>query len=425
MSKKSQSVLVVGFNTRPLAYSLNKAGYKVYAVDFFGDEDLYPYVEDSLIVINELNTNYKELKEKYSHYLVEYSLKMIEKYKKLDFLIIGSGLDDEYEGREKIIKNCEGTACLVNEMEPFRQARDILSIYELLKSKDYRIPETFPSEGHMSLITSTCRPRTQETYILKKKRGAGGTSVFRLDNTEDFITQLKKFQISVFEPHDWIIQEYIKGIPISCTTISNETECEIISINLQIIGEKSPYPLNPPKEFMYCGNSVPADLSEKENEIISEISKFLVQVLKLKGINGFDFVLGNKDRYPYLMEINPRIPGSIRASEESLSLNLMELYIDSFDPNKWNQIKRKLNTLITNFYVTKLIYFAPKYIPPILLEKINSLENVHDKTVIKKGVLKGEPVCTILSKGETLLESEFRARNIVTKISLIIKKRVN
>jgi len=56
MADKSISILVVGFNTRPLAYSLNEAGYDVYAVDFFGDLDLYPYVKDSIIIIKTLNT---------------------------------------------------------------------------------------------------------------------------------------------------------------------------------------------------------------------------------------------------------------------------------------------------------------------------------------------------------------------------------
>ena len=54
MADESNSVLVVGFNTRPIVYSLNKAGYSVYAVDFFGDLDLYPYVDDSIIVMKEL-----------------------------------------------------------------------------------------------------------------------------------------------------------------------------------------------------------------------------------------------------------------------------------------------------------------------------------------------------------------------------------
>ena len=53
-----KTVLIVGFNTRPLAYSLKNSGYKVYAVDFFGDLDLYPNVQDSLVLIKELATNY-------------------------------------------------------------------------------------------------------------------------------------------------------------------------------------------------------------------------------------------------------------------------------------------------------------------------------------------------------------------------------
>lgn len=56
MADESNSVLVVGFTTRPLVYSLNKAGYNVYAVDFFGDLDLYPYVDDCIIVIKELRS---------------------------------------------------------------------------------------------------------------------------------------------------------------------------------------------------------------------------------------------------------------------------------------------------------------------------------------------------------------------------------
>ena len=60
---KLKSILVVGFNTRPLAYSLNVAGYQVYVVDFFGDIDLYPYVKDSVIVSKKLGDNYNLIKD--------------------------------------------------------------------------------------------------------------------------------------------------------------------------------------------------------------------------------------------------------------------------------------------------------------------------------------------------------------------------
>jgi len=420
MPKKAQSVLVIGFNTRPLAYSLNKVGYKVYAVDFFGDEDLFPYVEDSIIVIDELETKYKEIKEKYSHYLVEFTLNLIEKYENFDFLIIGSGLDDDYDGRDKIIKQSQGMVHLINQTESIKKARQILSIYEMMKSKGYEIPHSISSEQYMSTIMTGCLPQVQKDFILKKRQGAGGTSVYKINNTDDYVTQLKNLQISVFDPHEWIIQDFIKGIPISCTTISNGIECEIISINHQIIGDKR---MNAPKEFMYCGNIIPADLSEGAIDKVSEISKLLVNELKLKGINGFDFVLRNHDQYPYLMEINPRIPGSIRASEIALGLNLLKLHIDSFDIKKWDQIEKDLKSHTSSSYATKLVYFAPEDITPEILEAINNLEFVHDKTKAIKGVLSGEPICTVLYKGSTKSESYDGALEIVDSIKKLINKK--
>ena len=69
MGSNEKSVLVAGFNTRPLAYSLNSAGYEVYAVDFFGDLDLYPYVKDCLILTKKLSSSYDLVKNNYSEYL--------------------------------------------------------------------------------------------------------------------------------------------------------------------------------------------------------------------------------------------------------------------------------------------------------------------------------------------------------------------
>ena len=73
MEKSSNSILAIGFNTRPLAYSLNQIGFEVHVVDFFGDIDLHPYVKDSIIITEELEAGYDFLKDKYSTYLTNFA----------------------------------------------------------------------------------------------------------------------------------------------------------------------------------------------------------------------------------------------------------------------------------------------------------------------------------------------------------------
>ena len=102
-----RAVLVAGFNTRPLAHSLKQAGYEVYAVDFFGDLDLFPCVKDCLIVIKELSSNYNAAKGIYGKYLVDFTIDLLNKYPNLDYLIIGSGLDDAFLERERILRLIE------------------------------------------------------------------------------------------------------------------------------------------------------------------------------------------------------------------------------------------------------------------------------------------------------------------------------
>jgi len=415
MNHSEKSVLVVGFNTRPLVYSLFSAGYKVYAVDFFGDLDLFPYVNDCLIITNKLGASYDTIKKSYSKFLAIFSLEMLYKHPEIDFLIIGSGLDDAYEERIMILKEIKNRKLeiisLNNPIKIIKKARDIEELYKILIKQEYRVPITRSFELYKNNFDSLQFP-----FILKKKKSSGGINIFKVDNMERFSFLLKILENEEFIPSDWLIQEYIEGLPISCTVISNGEESQIISINRQIIGEKY---LNCPQEFIYCGNVVPANLLKNDDVLISEISLKLTKELKLKGINGFDFVL--KDHFPYLMEINPRIPGSIRASESALNLNLLDLHIRSFDINQWQSIKKTLSKIKMTDFATKLIIFAPKDIHPKELMKLNELKYVHDKTDPSKSVSKGDPMCTILYKDKTFSESYFGALKIVDKIYRIIK----
>ena len=418
MPHESKSVLVIGFNTRPMALSLFKANFDVYAVDFFGDLDLYPHVKDAIIITEELNTNYDSIKELYHHYLVEFGIKISNKYPKIDFLIIGSGLDDAFNDRDILVqeirKKNKNILSLNNELEVLMQARNIKGIYEILVENGYKVPETvYPTS------MDDIKNYERFPFILKKFRSSGGINIHIIKSSDTLEFTLKLLESKIVNVSDWLTQEYIEGIPVSCTIISDGIHCKVISINRQIIGEKY---LNAPRDFMYCGNVVPAKIDTSIKNLIMNISLMLSKKLKLRGINGFDFVVRNQ--YPYLMEINPRIPGSIRASELAYDINLLDLHVKSFNSENWEEIENllcKQQSKLAQF-ATKLIVFAPNILTKQELIKINNLEYIHDKSHPDNPIQKFDPVCTILFGAQDFSASYFGALKIVDKIYKIISE---
>ncbi|GAI64064.1 unnamed protein product, partial [marine sediment metagenome] len=143
MGKK---VLIAGFNTRPLAYSLYKAGYEVYAVDFFGDLDLYPCVKDCLILTKILNANYEVIKNNYSEYLPNLILELLAQHPEINYLIIGSGLDDAFEERELILNEINRKNYKIlnlnNSLDAIKKSRNIDYIFNFLKNLGYKVPSS-------------------------------------------------------------------------------------------------------------------------------------------------------------------------------------------------------------------------------------------------------------------------------------------
>ena len=414
MNSREESVLVAGFNTRPLAYSLTRAGYEVYAVDFFGDLDLYPYVKDCLILTKKLKSSYDLIKTDYSEYLPLLILELLEKYPDIKYLVIGSGLDDALEERTHVMNEIKRKKYSIfnlnNNLEAIKKSRNIIYIFKTLMDNGFKVPKTLPFEEVHFIANELEYP-----FVLKKRSGSGGINIYKIQNKSDLSFRLNFLNSETFDPNNWLMQEYIKGNPVSCTTISNGIESEVISVNNQLVGEKA---LNSPKEFMYCGNIVPANLTEEVQRLIIDISLFLSTELSLKGINGFDFVV--KDEYPYLMEINPRIPGSIRVSEDVMNLNLLDLHVKSFSKEGWDYVRETLKNAKFDGFATKMIYFAPKEIHQALLNDINALEHVHDKSEPVKNLAKSEPVCTVLFKAATSSKSYLGALEVVEKINKLI-----
>ena len=150
--------------------------------------DLYPYVDDYIIVIKELRSNYNSLKDKYSKYLAQFALTLHHKYRDVKFLLIGSGLDDAYEERELLfdeIKNFS-TINANNNLEIIKKSRDIEYLLGFLKSNGYEVPTSYSFEDFQLQNLKMEYP-----FILKKRRSTGGTNVFKIENETDLASQIK------------------------------------------------------------------------------------------------------------------------------------------------------------------------------------------------------------------------------------------
>ncbi|GAG95539.1 unnamed protein product, partial [marine sediment metagenome] len=105
----------------------------MYAVDFFGDLDFYPYVKDCVILTKKLSVNYDLVKSNYSEYLPILILELLDKYPKIKYLIIGSGLDDAIEERALVLKEVNKKKYKIfnlnNELESIKKSRDTEIIF--------------------------------------------------------------------------------------------------------------------------------------------------------------------------------------------------------------------------------------------------------------------------------------------------------
>jgi len=113
-----------------------------------------------------------------------------------------------------------------------------------------------------------------------------------------------------------IVQEFIKGIPISTSLFANGETVVPISINHQNLKIESKHSTGD-----YLGGSVPLNLGA-QNEKVLNISKELISHLDLKGFVGVDFVVTKKEIF--VIEVNPRITVPFVALSSLATENLAE-----------------------------------------------------------------------------------------------------
>ena len=392
-----KKVGVIGFNARPLACSVRRAGGLPYVSDYWGDSDLDACSEEWIAVLSPVPGSRQRgslgapvhisLSENFEHLFGD---------TELDFTLIGSGFDDH---TDSLVSIDEKHGITGNSVDLMQGARDKERIAKLAKKNDINYP------------THSIVENLEEAKEIMKQLGlpcvirpitsGGGAGIRKISGFKQLETFYKALEESErLGPR--VVQEYVSGIDVSASVLGTGTDAMTLSIQDQLIGLPSAGRLS---DFVYCGNRIPASVDDKIQERVRNVSESLTSELHLKGSIGIDYVVTSTGDI-WLLEINPRFQGSLEMLERASDISVSVLHIQACEGKLPDMAPRYQPT-------TKMIVYAHQdgTVPDLSL-----WPSTVDRSPEGVEVNQGDPVCSIIESGSDPIEVFSKVESISAQI---------
>jgi predicted ATP-grasp superfamily ATP-dependent carboligase len=350
----------------------------VYASDYWGDADLAACCDAHIAVLSSKpgSRQRQPIGKPLHEALVDNMLHLTEDEPELDHLFFGSGFDDYSDSLDAL----QSVGELVgNSSRLIKKARDRASIEKLLDGTPVRLPLSFRASKFSLSGTNIGFP-----LIFRPVVSGGGSGIRLMRSREELERQMSECE----DLTRFLVQEYIDGLDLSCSVLSTGDEARALSVQGQLVGMPSAG-LN--CTFAYCGNYIPVRVPARTKAELEEISVMLSEELQLLGSNGFDFVVA-RDGRAVLMELNPRLQGSLEMLELSGNCSVTRLHLEA--------TQGKLPKEEIGFRPTvKMIAYARH---DFEVRGLSELPDCLDRTPDGSLVHRGDPVCTITKTGDSV-----------------------
>jgi predicted ATP-grasp superfamily ATP-dependent carboligase len=375
-SGRKDTVMVVGFNSRPVACLATQLDLRVIAVDYWGDLDIRNCTDGLLTVLQQKHGEHlrHDFKKPLCELLVDLAERGSDRFGAVDFILLGSGLDDRPDLWARLGRIAP---VLGNPPDKLKVIRNPTKLFAIARGLGISCPRTEKATS------------PEEAWEIAKKIGSivvlkpmGGSGGFRLRLGSDPKEVKKHFRDVAGESGEVWVQEFIRGVDASSSIVANGSECRVVSVNEQLVGMDQ---LGASKPFSYCGNIVPLKANGSVIERIREISSALGKKLGLIGSNGFDFVI-DSNKQPYLMEVNPRFQATLECIQSVTLLNLVEEHIKACCGELPKSVPEP-----QGFAVKMIVFAKKKSIIPDLSEVKSVFDISHPGVIVDKG----DPICTV------------------------------
>lgn len=392
-----RNVLVIGLDVVSLASSARKAGYQVYAVDYFGDQDLKNLCRKTRSIIKQraretcgqLNTNFSP------EALIQLTRDLL-KSNEIDAALLSSGLEDS---PEVLFKLNDLVPIIGNPPDVIQKIRNKTQFFRELECLGIPHPETATAENFEEV-----REKSKDIgfpVVVKPSRGFGGAGVREARNAQEL---QQAFRDAALFDNKVLIQERVSGTPASASLISSTDKAVVLTLNEQLLGMREVGQREP---FGYCGNVVPLSVTVAIADACKSVVEKVVLHFGLVGSNGVDLVV-SEEGVPYVMEVNPRFQGTLECVEKVLRTNIVEAHVKACVQGKLPTIVRK-----PSIFCVRLILFAPQR---SITPDLSTFEGVRDIPLPGVIIEEGEPVCSIVTEGTSRDSSLRKARKIIESI---------
>ena len=391
------NLLVIGMDVVSLATSAKKAGYKVYAVDYFGDQDLKRVCHETLSIVKQtplvtcgqLNTNFNP------EALLQLTRELLKK-NAIDATLLSSGLDDS---SDVLFELNDTIPILGNHPHVIERIRDKMEFFQELKRLGIPHPETAMAENFQE-----ARKKARDIgypVLVKPSRGFAGVGIRKARGPKEL---KQAFRDASIIDEKVLIQEHISGAPASVSLISSTNEAITLTLNEQLLGVSE---VGQEEPFGYCGNVVPLVATGAVMDKCKSVAEKITSHFGLIGSNGVDLVISKED-IPYVVEVNPRFQATLECIEQVLEINMVEAHVKACVQGNLPTIAKK-----TAVFCTRLILFAPQR---SVVPDLSVFEEVRDIPLPRVIIEKGEPVCSIVVEGADRNSSLRKARIIAELI---------
>ncbi|MDP2218222.1 MAG: ATP-grasp domain-containing protein [Methanolobus sp.] len=386
-----KNILVIGFSTRNAVCSGCRAGYNMFAIDAFCDQDMLKCANAAKKLETQGRFNSKGIEpalltEMINTFGVDF-----------DAIIPASGFEtlELPESRFPVLHNNPSA---------MRQVSDKSRFSELLESIGMPHPRTYS------------RPELQNApFPLMVKPACAGGGIFNRvlyspEELDDYMLFLENAQIPL-KKEDMVFQDYLTGTPASVSVISTQDKACTVAVNEQLIG----VPWLTKLPFAYCGNVTPI-ITPYANQM-KNIAEELIYQLGLIGSTGVDFLI--TDSGPVVIEVNARFQGSMDTVELATGTNLFGEHMEAFEGNIKQERTRKP---VYRQYAARAVMYADQRrvvtehaMEGIIAKKTADIPNRGDV------IGENEPVTSVISTGDT----RKKVMSEIEQSVMFIRQRLN